>query len=261
MKFHNWVLLKLAPVDHNWGIKLQRGVHTSLCIDVPHPACTQHNCTVNQNEERHSSDREEAVGAVRGGESMCFWLNPCSIYSSSHLHSPLMWAILRYLPGCAARKNFCCEQGHVEYKYNHCRAQKTCSSHHRGLISTGSGVCVLFRQEKEVTGINNCTVVFSFIFHPSVYMHMLGTLMLQMRFALLLFFSSSEDRAVAQCTDINSTVSRNDKHTLRRTKRHRYSYIESGDSFFMRDSGNRKMIHSLKEQCATFRGSFGRNGI
>lgn len=59
MKFHKKVLLKLAPSNHNSGVEELRGMHTSLCIDLPswpHPAHALHNCTVNQNEERHLSD-------------------------------------------------------------------------------------------------------------------------------------------------------------------------------------------------------------
>lgn len=59
MKCHDRVLLKLAPADHHSGIKRLRGCipHCVLmCLVGPHPACTQHNCAINQNKKRHLSD-------------------------------------------------------------------------------------------------------------------------------------------------------------------------------------------------------------
>jgi len=164
MKCHNRVLPKLASADHNSGIKLQSEVHTSLCIDVPLQASpcmhlAQLYSKINWGKAfiRH---REEAVRSAWGGKSMCFWLNPapsslllmythlsCEPYfDTSRKESELMlWSteVWHY-------------RRHIEYKYNQCRALKTCSVHHWGLISTESVVCVLLLWGEDFTEINNC---------------------------------------------------------------------------------------------------------
>lgn len=74
MKFHKKVLLKLAPSNHNSGVEELRGMHTSLCIDLPswpHPAHALHNCTVNQNEERHLSDAGRKQWELWGVGNRC----------------------------------------------------------------------------------------------------------------------------------------------------------------------------------------------
>ena len=142
MKFHNRVLPRLAPSDHSIGIKQQRGVHTSLLINLPLQAspCMHPAQLHNKLEwvEASITHREEIVRAATGGKLMWFWLESSAIFSHVSCHytsiHPGVWRqdselLVRWAVG---------QQRHVEYKHSHCWAIKTCTLHHWGLISTGS---------------------------------------------------------------------------------------------------------------------------